>query len=275
MTAPRPGLKQLERRRSSGATLRCPRDERVLVRVVKDLRAAEGRARRPSSVPPRAAEPRGEGRAEGDPAEAKRAQRAERELAATARSAPAGEAGHAVVSVPARVKSVAADSMTDEPAGPPGDRRSDPDGSRVTRHSMRARRPRHHEPVGRLGRPVVDWTAADLVAVRSTWDYDSRLPTSSAGPAASARSLLHGLEVFRWNTDKSYLVDWPPPASLSCRPSWPTIPGPTSVRRRPPRPAVVKPRVGAGGRGMRGARRRAPGARRHRAPGWSNRSSTP
>jgi glutathione synthase/RimK-type ligase-like ATP-grasp enzyme len=56
--------------------------------------------------------------------------------------------------------------------------------------------------------PAVDWSAADLVAVRSTWDYHRRL----AGFLAWARRVeagprvLNGGEVFAWNADKSYLT---------------------------------------------------------------------
>ncbi|MDF1604877.1 hypothetical protein [Nocardioides sp. YIM 152315] len=57
--------------------------------------------------------------------------------------------------------------------------------------------------------PAVDWGAADVVAVRSTWDYHRRC----AEFLAWARSvheetrLLNGADVFAWNADKSYLTD--------------------------------------------------------------------
>ena len=98
--------------------------------------------------------------------------------------------------------------------------------------------------------PAVDWGEADVVAARSTWDYDSRLEeflgwASEVGPA-----LLNGAEVFRWNTDKAYLVQLHD-ASL------PVVPTVAADRADEVRAAVgrfgssvVKPRVGAGGRGV-------------------------
>src|SRR4051794_35612026 len=57
--------------------------------------------------------------------------------------------------------------------------------------------------------PAVDWAAADLVAVRSTWDYQRRLPEflAWAGAVTSETVLLNGADVFAWNADKSYLTD--------------------------------------------------------------------
>src|SRR3954471_13857991 len=52
--------------------------------------------------------------------------------------------------------------------------------------------------------PSVDWAAADLVAVRSTWDYHRR----GEGVLAWGRSvprLLNGAEVMAWNANKAYL----------------------------------------------------------------------
>ncbi|GAB3086232.1 ATP-grasp domain protein [Nocardioides zeae] len=56
--------------------------------------------------------------------------------------------------------------------------------------------------------PAVDWSAADLVAVRSTWDYHRRLPEflAWARRTASLTRVLNGPDVFAWNADKSYLV---------------------------------------------------------------------
>jgi glutathione synthase/RimK-type ligase-like ATP-grasp enzyme len=54
---------------------------------------------------------------------------------------------------------------------------------------------------------AVDWAAADLVAVRSTWDYHRRLPAFLAWARAveAVSVLLNGAEVFAWNADKAYL----------------------------------------------------------------------
>jgi hypothetical protein len=84
--------------------------------------------------------------------------------------------------------------------------------------------------------PDVDWSGP-LVATRSTWDYDARRGEFMAW-AASVPRLLNGVEVFAWNTDKAYLVELAA-AGLPVVPTF-VLDG----------PAVVKPRVGAGGRGV-------------------------
>jgi glutathione synthase/RimK-type ligase-like ATP-grasp enzyme len=56
--------------------------------------------------------------------------------------------------------------------------------------------------------PAVDWAAADLVAVRSTWDYHRRC-TDFLGWARAVEQdtvLLNGAEVFAWHADKAYLT---------------------------------------------------------------------
>jgi glutathione synthase/RimK-type ligase-like ATP-grasp enzyme len=56
--------------------------------------------------------------------------------------------------------------------------------------------------------PDVDWATADLVAVRSTWDYQRRCAEFLAWARAveDATLLLNGADVFAWNADKSYLT---------------------------------------------------------------------
>lgn len=100
---------------------------------------------------------------------------------------------------------------------------------------------------------TVDWSAARAVAVRSTWDYEWRLEefltwtetVEAAGPA-----LLNGSAVFRWNTDKRYLPELGEHGV-------PVVPSRLVGDREGVRAAVaefgravVKPRVGAGGRGL-------------------------
>jgi len=102
--------------------------------------------------------------------------------------------------------------------------------------------------------PDVDWRAAELVAVRSTWDYDARLEEFLAWAARVGPALLNGAAVFRWNTDKRYLLD----LDLAGVPVVPTVPAETPADvvaaiadlGADPGAAVVKPRVGAGGRGL-------------------------
>jgi glutathione synthase/RimK-type ligase-like ATP-grasp enzyme len=96
----------------------------------------------------------------------------------------------------------------------------------------------------------VDWGAADVVAVRSTWDYDGRLGEFLGWASGIGPALLNGVDVFRWNTDKRYLVEL-----QDCGlPVVPTVAVDTVFDVRAAADgfgvAVVKPRVGAGGRGL-------------------------
>ena len=54
--------------------------------------------------------------------------------------------------------------------------------------------------------PTVDWTAFDLVVIRSTWDYIDRRDDFLAW-AGSVPNLANGVDVLRWNTDKRYLCE--------------------------------------------------------------------
>ncbi|WP_435746303.1 ATP-grasp domain-containing protein [Nocardioides sp. SYSU DS0663] len=101
--------------------------------------------------------------------------------------------------------------------------------------------------------PAVDWASADLVAVRSTWDYHRRCAEFLAWARSVERStrLLNGADAFAWNADKAYLLDLGGVATV-----------PTSLVEDPvlvPTLAaalerwgtvVVKPRTGAGGVGV-------------------------
>lgn len=98
--------------------------------------------------------------------------------------------------------------------------------------------------------PDVDWSAARLVAVRSVWDYERRREEFLAWAGSIGPTLLNGFEVFTWNTDKSYLVD----LAATSLPVVPTVTVDDESELAPAvarfLPAVVKPRVGAGGRGL-------------------------
>lgn len=52
--------------------------------------------------------------------------------------------------------------------------------------------------------PQVDWSAFDLVIVRSTWDYSNRRDEYIAW-ARSVPRILNTADVLEWNTDKYYL----------------------------------------------------------------------
>ncbi len=102
--------------------------------------------------------------------------------------------------------------------------------------------------------PGVDWATADLVAVRSTWDYHRRLPAflAWAREVEAVTPVLNGAEVFAWNADKAYLVEL-----AGAMPVVPTVVlddatlvtglGTALARWGT---VVIKPSVGAGGRGV-------------------------
>lgn len=104
----------------------------------------------------------------------------------------------------------------------------------------------------------VDWSAADLIAVRSTWDYVERPEDflAWARRVDTGGRLLNGADLFAWNLDKSYL------ATLEQRGEVPTVPTRVladDARERVQELAdaraefgdlVVKPRTGAGGVGV-------------------------
>ncbi|MCX6396566.1 MAG: hypothetical protein NTV23_08775 [Propionibacteriales bacterium] len=101
--------------------------------------------------------------------------------------------------------------------------------------------------------PTVEW-AGSLVAIRSAWDYETRREEFLAW-ARSVPRLLNGVDVFVWNTDKVYLTQ----LADAGLPVVPTIsvdgeedlPAAIAVVwDENPSGAVVKPRVGAGGRGV-------------------------
>jgi glutathione synthase/RimK-type ligase-like ATP-grasp enzyme len=100
----------------------------------------------------------------------------------------------------------------------------------------------------------VDWSGADLVAVRSTWDYQRRLPEFLAWARAveAVVPMLNGADVFAWNADKAYLAELA--SELSVVPTEviddaSLISGLTAAFERWGT-VVIKPSVGAGGRGV-------------------------
>jgi hypothetical protein len=91
---------------------------------------------------------------------------------------------------------------------------------------------------------AVDWAAAALVVVRSTWDYWGRRDEFLAWARRVPR-LRNPPEVLRWNTDKRYLDDLAD-AGLPVVPTAFVVPG----GPRPPLhgEVVVKPAISAGSR---------------------------
>ena len=94
--------------------------------------------------------------------------------------------------------------------------------------------------------PGVDWGSADLVVVRSTWDYTARLPEFLRW-ASSVPRLVNPAAVLEWNTDKRYLLELEgvgvpvTPTTVISDPAFLELPSSGRV--------VVKPSVGAGSKG--------------------------
>jgi glutathione synthase/RimK-type ligase-like ATP-grasp enzyme len=101
--------------------------------------------------------------------------------------------------------------------------------------------------------PTVDWGAADVVAARSTWDYQRRCAEFLAWARSvdEVTSLLNGPDVFAWNADKSYLTDLGdvpviPTVVLDDR----TLVAGLDVATARWGTVVIKPAIGAGGVGV-------------------------
>ena len=97
--------------------------------------------------------------------------------------------------------------------------------------------------------PAVDWSAADAVAVRSTWDYHWRTAefVAWARDVESRTLLLNGADLFVWNYDKGYLVDLDLPHVPTA-----LLDDPSGLAEATTRwgSCVVKPRIGASGVGV-------------------------
>jgi glutathione synthase/RimK-type ligase-like ATP-grasp enzyme len=101
--------------------------------------------------------------------------------------------------------------------------------------------------------PDVDWAAARLVAVRSTWDYIVRHEefVAWARRVEGVTRLLNSADTFAWNLDKTYLADLADGSDLAVVPTRAAetvdeLAGAVAELGT----AVVKPRVGAGGVGL-------------------------
>ena len=96
---------------------------------------------------------------------------------------------------------------------------------------------------------TVDWSAADVVAVRSTWDYHRRTDEflGWARLVETRTLLLNGADVFAWNADKGYLADLDLPHVPTA-----LLDDPAGLADATARwgSCVVKPRVGASGVGV-------------------------
>lgn len=102
--------------------------------------------------------------------------------------------------------------------------------------------------------PAVDWAAADLVAVRSTWDYHRRCAEflDWARTVQKETPFLNGADVFAWNADKAYLAaiaDLVPVVPTELLDDRTLVPGLAAALDRFGT-VVVKSRTGASGVGV-------------------------
>ena len=90
--------------------------------------------------------------------------------------------------------------------------------------------------------PAAGWDEADLVVVRSTWDYYPRRDAFLAWAGGLPR-VLNGAEVLAWNTDKSYLRELAAAGLPVVVTTWV---GPGDAYEVPTVEHVVKPAVSGG-----------------------------
>ncbi|MEV0444385.1 hypothetical protein AB0I84_39775 [Streptomyces spectabilis] len=95
--------------------------------------------------------------------------------------------------------------------------------------------------------PDVDWSAYDLVLIRSTWDYIEHVAefTAWAERVAAVTRLANPADVVRWNTDKRYLGELAA-AGVATVPTAYAAPGPADGLDLPAGEFVIKPTVGGG-----------------------------
>ncbi len=113
-----------------------------------------------------------------------------------------------------------------------------------------------------------DWSCADLVVVRSTWDYFGRRAEFLAWAEAvhAVTRLVNPLPVLRWNTHKSYLLELArggvPVVPTRLVPSGAHVPEPDWWAEVGPE-VVVKPAVSVGAIGVLRGRADSPELRAH------------
>ncbi|MCE3034354.1 RimK family alpha-L-glutamate ligase [Streptomyces sp. CMSTAAHL-2] len=98
--------------------------------------------------------------------------------------------------------------------------------------------------------PGIDWSAYDLVVVRSTWDYSWRAAEFTAWLERVARAtrIANPAEVIRWNLDKRYLGELAA-AGVPTVPTSYLAPGEDGAPALPTdHDYVIKPTSGAGAR---------------------------
>ena len=88
--------------------------------------------------------------------------------------------------------------------------------------------------------PGVDWSAFDLVVIRSTWDYQERRDEFLAWVRSVPR-IINSPDVVEWNTDKRYLGELPGAVHTEYL-------APGAAFEAPGGEYVVKPTVSAGSR---------------------------
>jgi glutathione synthase/RimK-type ligase-like ATP-grasp enzyme len=98
--------------------------------------------------------------------------------------------------------------------------------------------------------PAVDWAARDLVLIRETWDYTSRLDAflGWVDRVAASTRLLNPAPVIRWNHHKRYLLELAD-AGIAIVPTLVVAAGETGPAIPTWPELVVKPAVGVGGDG--------------------------
>lgn len=104
--------------------------------------------------------------------------------------------------------------------------------------------------------PEVDWSAFELVVIRTTWDYDERRDefVDWAYRVESMTSLQNPADVVRWNTHKGYLIELEERGVPVVPTAWvgagDQVDLAALAASRRWKAVVVKPAVAAGSRGL-------------------------
>src|SRR4051794_34477589 len=132
-----------------------------------------------------------------------------------------------------------------------------PDLERDSRALLPELRARGVEPVVAIWTdPHVDWSSFDMVVVRNTWDYADRIVEwdTWVGRMRQVTRMWNPPDVVLWNAHKAYLSELAdrdvPVISTVSVPRGGAADLPQLLAHHDLRDTIIKPAVGAGGRGL-------------------------
>nr|POE55517.1 cycloserine biosynthesis protein dcsg [Quercus suber] len=98
--------------------------------------------------------------------------------------------------------------------------------------------------------PSVDWALAALVAARSVWDYQTKIPVFRTWIDALGTKLLHGGSAMHWNASKAYLLELAAAGVDIVPTTYATTIAEVHIALQQTSKSVVKPAIGASGIGV-------------------------